>query len=214
MIDADLQNRRFRRKLSPRESIDIDLSAVRPGRRRRQLLQFAFQSVGIVRKRIQVSASENHGARILFASHTDARNTVNNPYFFKVGGNLQRKVQLLHAPGPQGNSMKRQRCKSLCGDSNRIGAGSQCADGIVSVRVGSRLQNLVAMQKPDLRLGHNRSTGIHHLATQHARRRTRLRMQSQRQKKRSDHHKGSRLEDHGQYFRKRDRYTLLNDTLS
>ena len=59
LVDANLANRRLGRQLAAGESIDINLPAVRPGRRAGQRRQFVGQLVGIVRERIQILALED-----------------------------------------------------------------------------------------------------------------------------------------------------------
>src|SRR5271157_1460551 len=73
LIDADLANRRLRRKLAAGESVDVDLAAVGPGRRSGQRLQVLLQLIGIVRERFKVLAGENDGTGIASGVDVDLR---------------------------------------------------------------------------------------------------------------------------------------------
>ena len=74
LIDANLKDGRLGRKLAARESIDVDLPAVRPGGRTGQLLEFSLELIGVVGEGIEVFASEDQAARVLIGIDADALN--------------------------------------------------------------------------------------------------------------------------------------------
>ena len=59
LVDADFADRRLGRELSASKSVDVNLAAIRAGRRACQRLQFGLQLVGIVRERFEVLTLDN-----------------------------------------------------------------------------------------------------------------------------------------------------------
>ena len=68
----DLKDGGLWRKLAAGETVDINLSSIRPGRRTRKSLQLHQQLVRIVRERIDVAALQNSRVRILVGADAQA----------------------------------------------------------------------------------------------------------------------------------------------
>ena len=73
LVDADFADRRLRRQLPGGESVDVNLSAVRPSRRSGQRLQLRRQLVRIVGERVEVFALQDQRARAVFRTDIDRR---------------------------------------------------------------------------------------------------------------------------------------------
>ena len=76
LVDADLADRLFRRKLAAAESVDEDGAAVGAGRRPGQRLQVGGQIVGIVGERVQIGAAQHQRAGVVRRVDGDARRGV------------------------------------------------------------------------------------------------------------------------------------------
>ena len=75
LVDANFEDRRFRRQLAAAESINIDFAAVGSGGRASQCGEFVGQLVGIVRERAEVVALEDDGCRDASGFDVDFRRT-------------------------------------------------------------------------------------------------------------------------------------------
>ena len=73
LVDANLADRRLRRKLARGESVDVDLAAVRPGGRPGQRLQVRLQFVRIVGQRVEIFTRKHDRARIVRRDDVDGR---------------------------------------------------------------------------------------------------------------------------------------------
>ena len=96
LIDADLADGRFRRKLAAGESVDVDLAAVGPRRRPGQGLQIGLQFVGIIGKRFEVFALDDDGAGVAGGIYVEGGGgLVGDDDFLSLGLDGEFRVELL-----------------------------------------------------------------------------------------------------------------------
>src|SRR5208337_1177941 len=100
LVDANLADRRLGRKLACRKSVDVNLSAVRPGRGTSQCLQLRLQLIGIVRQCVEIFAFQDEGSSAALG-WADAKggSLLLHLDVLLLDGNLQLDLELLRLAG-------------------------------------------------------------------------------------------------------------------
>ena len=93
LVDANLTNRRLRRQLPARESVHVDLPAVRSRGWSRQRRQFARQLIRIIRQRIQVLPRQYRRTLVRVRIHTQLHRVRLYRNHLRLHANLQLCVE-------------------------------------------------------------------------------------------------------------------------
>ena len=139
LVDANLANGGFRRKLTAGKSIDVDLPAVRTGCRTGESRQFVLQLIGIVGKGVEILTLDDDGAGIGVGGGADGGVLRLDFDLLLLDLNLECGVDAFHLAGGNrdaGNAISRE---TLRRDPNAVGSRSEATDGVGSTCVRSSL---------------------------------------------------------------------------
>ena len=119
LIDADLADGRFRRELTGRETVNVHLPAIRPGRRSGQRLQIGLQLIGIVGKSLELCARNDDGSGVVGGIHIDGRGGVGDLNFLSLHFNRHGDVKAKRLVG-NGDIFVLIERESLSRDGERV----------------------------------------------------------------------------------------------
>src|SRR2546430_17089021 len=96
LIDSNLADGGFWRKLPGGEAVNVDLTAVRTGRRTSESLEFRLQFVGVVGKRLKILALHDHRSSIVRRIDIDSGGGIGRSEERRVGKECRSRWSPYH----------------------------------------------------------------------------------------------------------------------
>ena len=112
LVDSYFADGRFRRQLSARKSVDIDLAAIRAGRRFGQRIQLILQLIGIVRKRVQILPLDHDRAGVVVRAGIESRTLVIDGNLLLVNSDDQSQIRERGMPRLYRHTLSLGQCKA------------------------------------------------------------------------------------------------------
>ena len=140
LIDSNLADGGFWRKLPGGEAINVDLTAVRTGGRTSESLEFGLQLVGIVGKRLKIFALHNHRSSVIRRIDIDFGRGIGNLHFFLFDLDDQPNVQLLRLSSENLDVFLRENGEALGDRFQDVRSGNQSFEFVEAVAVGAGVQ--------------------------------------------------------------------------
>src|SRR5271154_634722 len=168
LIDADLANRRLRRKLPSLETININLTPVRSGSRSSQRLQLILQLVRVIRQRIEVASVQHNRAPVLIRIHTDAIVPVRYANVLLLHSNGNGNIQLTRLSRRNRNIRLRQTSKPVHIDRQSVDPRGNLAKAVDPILTRFGREDILTLRQCEGSPRHNRFTRVEHLPTQSA----------------------------------------------
>ncbi len=147
LIDANLTNGRFRGECAGRETIDVNLAAIRARGRASKRLKLGLQLIGIIRERFQVLAAHDHHVGVVGRSNIDLRRRIRNLHFFLFDLNEQPNIQLLGLSGENLDVFLRENGETLGYSFQGVRPGNESFEFVEAVAVGGGIQRGAACSR-------------------------------------------------------------------
>ena len=140
LIDSNLADGGFWRKLPGGEAVNVDLTAVRTGGRTSESLEFRLQFVGVVGKRLKILALHDHRSSIVRRIDIDSGGGIGNLHFFLFDLDDQPNIQLLCLPGENSHILLGNDRKTLGDRFQCVGTRNQPFEFVEAIAVGGGVQ--------------------------------------------------------------------------